>query len=113
MSPSDFDDIMKFQGLVPQSGAELKESGQQAIVDKQGSRNVDRGGNYVIARLASVDMVIRMNGLASLGGQRRNDFVGIHVGGSTASGLKYVNDEMGVVISARDCFGRHDNCVCL
>ena len=61
---------------------------------------MDGGGNHIVAGLAAVDVIVGMRF-----GDVANYFIGVHVGGSAASGLKNVHHELMVVFAGGDFFG--------
>src|SRR5688572_32487136 len=86
MSAADLDDAVELLGLAAESIGELAQSRLELLLDREISRNVDRGRDDVVARLAGVDVVVRMDRLLAadhsaedFDGAVREDFVDVHV----------------------------------
>ena len=78
-----FHDIARFLHAAVERLLEVFHGRQQLLRDEQVGRHMNRRGNDVIAALAHVDIVIRMNGpttAGDLGGAGGNDLISIHVG---------------------------------
>lgn len=94
MRAADFDDFVKLARLAVEFALEFIHGRKEALVQSFGGGDVHGGGKYVVARLASIDLVVGMGA-----SQVADDFVGIHVGGGAAAGLENVHHEL-IVIAA-------------
>mmetsp|Transcript_41475 Transcript_41475/g.69293 ORF Transcript_41475/g.69293 Transcript_41475/m.69293 type:complete len:209 (-) Transcript_41475:7-633(-) len=88
--------VLEFLCLFIKRCVQLLESGKQHFVDLSHCRNVHCGRESIVARLALVNMVVRMHRLLgadhtaqNLNGTVGDDFVGIHVCLRSATSLKY------------------------
>ena len=62
--------------------------------------DVDAGGDGVVAALAAVDVIVRVDGLAALAaGEGGEHFVGVHVGTGAGAGLKHIDRKVLHVIT--------------
>ncbi len=84
-------------------------SGEQILVDRAERRQVYRRRDDVVARLAHVDVVIRVNRRAQstsmaqeLVGARCNDFVRVGVGRCPGTGLEDVEYKLIIQLARRD-----------
>src|SRR6266404_4983264 len=93
---------IEFLRLFVQSRAQIIEGWEQIVDNSIQGREVNRRGNYVVARLAAIDMVVRMNRLiaafptAKLASAIGNYFIGVHVGRSARAGLKNIQGKLGI-----------------
>lgn len=104
MCPADLDDFLglEFVDLLLQSVAEALERGQQRLFDLEDGGDVHDGGEGVVGRSGSVDVVVGVNGLLgahraaqNLNGSVGDDLVGVHVGLRAGAGLP--DDEREVI----------------
>src|SRR3989442_713969 len=107
MCSSDLYDRIKFSGFQTERPLQLRQSGNQGVLDQFQNRNVYRRRNDIIAGLAHVHVVVGMDRLflAYLSTQRQiraisDHLVGIHVGGSTRAGLKNIENKMLIEFSS-------------
>ena len=79
--PSYFDDVLELCGFISQGLEKQLQGGEQLLLGFDNGGDMHGSGESVVARLAHIDMIIRMYfliaDLHSPGGQ---DFVAIHIG---------------------------------
>ena len=69
---------------------------------------MNRGGNDIVAGLAEIHMVVRMDEFApscpiqEFGGPVGNDFIGVHIGRRTGAGLEDINGEFPIQPSSNN-----------
>src|ERR1051326_397750 len=85
------------------------------MLDRVHCSNVYRSRNYIIAGLAHVDVIVRMNGLPGtnntskhLNSTIRDHLIGIHVSGRAGTSLEDVENKVRIELTVR-CFL---SCVC-
>ena len=111
MGAANLEYTVKCGRLVIECGAEAKQRGQQLAADLAYRGDVQGGGEHVVAGLAAVYVIVGVNLTAGTpAGKMGDHFVGVHVGGGSASGLEDVHHKLGVVVSARDLTGGFFNC---
>ena len=96
---ADLHDPVKLFSLCGERLVQSLKRREQFPLDRFKRGDVNRRRNHVIARLAHVDVVVRMDSLAAslfaenFQGSVGDNFVGVHVGGSPGSGLENIHDE--------------------
>src|SRR6266480_6394884 len=101
MCPANLDDIPEFFRLGFESAMQLFQRWDQTILQLFGRADVYRRGNYVVARLSHVDVIVRVNVLArpdwfagKLCRPVCDYFVRVCVRARARAGLKNVEREM-------------------
>jgi hypothetical protein len=80
--------------------AQQFERRQQLAAGREHRAHVHRARDHVVAALAHVDVVVRMDRAAErLRREPRDDLVRVHVGAGAAAGLEYVERELLVVLT--------------
>ena len=103
-----FDDPVERRRLRLEGRGECIEGGEQVPFDRHARRHVDRGRDRVVGGLSEVHVVVGVHARLSaqeLGGPRRHDLVGVHVGGRSRAGLIHVDRELRVPTSVSDLAG--------
>ncbi len=76
---------------------------QQHVAQLERGSNMDGGGDHVVAALAAVDVVVRVNRRAkALAGKSRNDFVDVHVRAGAGARLHDADRKLVCVTAAGD-----------
>ncbi len=90
------DDRFETHGRIGQRVAQPLESWVEGVLDPVDNRQVDDGGNDVVAGLPAVDVIVGMHRFAAATaaagefvGAPRDDLVGVHVGLGAAAGLEH------------------------
>ncbi len=113
MRAADLHDVPEIVRFRAQPSPKLPQRRKQAFMEEQCRGHMHRGRNDVVARLTSIDVVVRMHLLSGLFHQMRNHLVRVHVGGGAASRLKNVDDKLGIELPLRDPCGCGFDRVCL
>ena len=107
MGASGLDDPVELARLALERRSEVRQRRQEVTFDRHQSRDVQRGRDHVVAALAEVDVVVRVDLLSQqLAGAVGDHLVGIHVGAGSAAGLKHVDGKLGVPRAIGDLAGR-------
>src|SRR5437867_735205 len=87
----------------PPSAPLVAERRKQLALDLEHRRDVERGGDHVVAALPEVDVVVGVDPSSQqLRGAARDHLVGVHVGAGAAPGLEHVDRELGVPATVPD-----------
>ncbi len=93
--------------LALQCGGQVLQCRDEVVHDGRGGGDVDAAGEDVVARLAGVDVVVRVDRTAeALGGEGREDLVDVHVRRGAAAGLEDVDREVRVPAAVGHLGGR-------
>ncbi|MEI9895393.1 MAG: hypothetical protein WDN28_16265 [Chthoniobacter sp.] len=68
MGAADLDHVPEFHGLLFQRRLQIGERGQEGLLEQYAYGHVDGGGDDVVARLAHVHVVVRVDGLLAADG---------------------------------------------
>jgi len=105
----DLDDAVPLRRTPQEAGVKGLQRGNQAVLHGLGRSDVHYGREAVVAALAAVHMVIRVDRAAAAArlAQRLvravgDHLVGVHVGLGAAAGLPYRQRELGVHLARRD-----------
>ena len=99
MRTASFDDALRFFCPAVEGGFEVVEGRNQVLDDLKIGRDMNRGRNDIVARLAHVDVVVRVHRVTAtrqLGGAAGDDLIRVHVGRGAGAGLEDVERELGV-----------------
>jgi hypothetical protein len=112
MGAADLDDRVELHGLAAQSVCKTPKTRLELLLDGDVGRHVDGRGDHVVAGLAGVDVVVRVDRLLAaddaaedLDGPVREDLVDVHVGRRGGAGLEDVEGKLAVE-PPFDHFGR-------
>ena len=96
------DRVLEFLPARTEATAEVCERGQQSLLDQQSGRDVNGRWHDIVAALAEVDMIIRMDRPSEASArQRRDDLVRIHVRAGPGTGLEQVNRKLRIMLAIR------------
>ena len=116
MSAADLDDVPKFLRLRVERAVQFFQRRHETIFQLFGRADVNGGWDHVVARLAHVDVIVRMNGLAradrfagELAAAVRDHFVRVRVRARAGTGLENVEREMFVELALDHFFRRLDD----
>ena len=106
MGPADLDDVPEFFRLRFKRALQFFQRRDETVLQLFGRADVDRGRNHVVARLAHVHVIVRMNMLVrpdrfacKLRAPVRDYFVRVRVCARSGAGLKNVERKMVVEFS--------------
>ncbi len=112
MGATDLDDCLPLQRLFRQRVVQLFQRREQLDFERPGCRDVHRGGEAVVGRLAAVDMVIRMDRIFAaagavdrLVGDAGDHFIDVHVGLGPGAGLPDAQRELIVIFAGAHRIG--------
>src|SRR5438105_4245938 len=113
MSSAGLDNRPKRLGSFQEGRLEGGKRGQEILAERRECRQMDRGRDDVVRRLAEIDLIVWVNqalppelSTEKLAGAIRDDFVRIRIGGGARASLEYVNRELIVETTVGDLSGR-------
>ncbi len=116
MGATDLEHVIELGGLGSQRALEMLEAGDQFVLDRLDGGEMDRGRDDVVAGLALVDMVVRVNrrlvaflAAEQLVGAVGDHLVGVHVGGRAGTGLEDIDGKLGIELAVDHLGGGGDD----
>lgn len=115
MGATGFDDAVELGLLGFEFGVKGLKGRDQVLLDGFERRDVHRGRDHVVARLAVVDVVVRVDDAVAdlrardLGGAVGDDLVCVHVRRGAGACLEHVDRELVVVVAGDDFVGGSDD----
>ena len=119
MGATHHDDVVVLLGLLVQGVTKLGNGRVKTLVDGCDDGDVHRGGEGVVGRLATVDVVVGVHGglgpqlaAGQFDGAVADDLVGVHVRLGARAGLEDDQRELGVELAGNDLVSSLDDEVC-
>ncbi|MOA13766.1 hypothetical protein D3C78_1338290 [compost metagenome] len=95
MGATRFDEWVDLFGLALDHLHQVQQRRQQLLMQGQGSADMNAGGDDVVAALAAIDVVVRVDRLSQqAAGEGGDHFVGVHVGAGAGAGLEDIHRKM-------------------